>query len=56
MCVKTQFVTTYFAIVVREVDDKFHQNFQIGLQINPHTYIGMNIICATWSNETLSND
>jgi hypothetical protein len=30
-CMKTQFVTTWTLAIVREVGDKFHQNFQIDL-------------------------
>jgi hypothetical protein len=30
-CMKTQFVTTWTLAIVREVGDKFHQNFQVDL-------------------------
>jgi Leu/Phe-tRNA-protein transferase len=30
-CMKTQFATTWTLAIVREVHDKFHQNFQVDL-------------------------
>ncbi len=47
-CVRTQFVTIYISTSIREVHDRFHQNFQIGLQINLHRYRGMSFKCTTW--------
>jgi len=30
-CMKTQFVATWILAIIREVGDKFHQNFQVDL-------------------------
>jgi len=45
---RTQFTTTWIPIAINKVDDKFHQNFQVGLQVNPHRYMGGNLGCTTW--------
>jgi uncharacterized protein YktB (UPF0637 family) len=40
--VKTQFTITWTPIVVKEVGDRFHQKFQIGLWIDPCRYMRTN--------------
>ncbi len=40
---KTKFAATWILIVVKEASDKFHQNFQASLWVDPHRYIGMNL-------------
>ncbi len=46
--VKTQFITTWTLIIIKEVGDKFHKNFQTCLQIDPCKYMGANLGCTTW--------
>jgi hypothetical protein len=45
---RAQFTTTWTPIAINKVGDKFHQNFQVGLQVNPHRYMGVNLGCTTW--------
>ncbi len=43
---RTQFVTTWFPCY-KGVGDQFFQSFQVGLEIDPCKYKGMNLGCTT---------
>jgi len=46
-CIVTQFTIAWTSITIKEVSHRFHQNFQIGLQIDSHKYMGVNLGCIT---------
>jgi hypothetical protein len=46
--IRPQFSAPWTLTIIKEISDKFHHNFQVGLQINSHRYIGANLGCATW--------
>jgi hypothetical protein len=45
--VRTQFITAWTP-TIKEVGDRFHQNFQASLWVNPHRYMGANLGCTIW--------
>ncbi len=46
--VKAQFVVAWILASIKEVRDKFHLIFQVGLQANPCRCKGVNLGCITW--------
>ncbi len=47
-CVRTKFIVVWTLVVVIEVDDCFHQEFQASLCVDPHKYKGVNMGYTTW--------
>ncbi len=45
---RTQFIATWTPTTIKEVGDRFHQNFQASLWIDPHKYIDANLGCTIW--------
>jgi hypothetical protein len=37
------FIATWSSLVVKEVGDKFHSNFKVGMQVEPSRYRGVNL-------------
>jgi hypothetical protein len=40
---RATFIQAWSPIAIRDVGDQFHNNFTIGLQINPYGYKGVNL-------------
>ncbi len=47
-CVKTQFIIVWNPLVITKVGHHFHHDFQVGLQANPHMYMGVNLGYIAW--------
>jgi hypothetical protein len=45
---RTQFPATWTPTTIKEVGDRFHQNFQASLQADPRKYMGVNLGCTSW--------
>jgi hypothetical protein len=45
---KTQFNAPWTSTIIKEVGDRFHHNFQVGLQTYLNRYMGANLGCTTW--------
>ncbi len=41
--VRAQFIATWTPTTIKEVGDKFHQNFHASLQVDPQRYMGANL-------------
>jgi hypothetical protein len=50
--VRAQFIVIWTPTTTKEVGDKFHQNFQASLQVDPHRYMGVNLGQIYTSNTT----
>ncbi len=48
---RTQFIITWTPTTIKEVGDRFHQNFQASLQVDPRRYMGANLGCTIWVHQ-----
>ncbi len=44
---RTNFMSAWFVVVIREASDRFHQNFAMGLKEHPLLYKGVNLGIST---------
>ncbi len=42
-CIRIEFISTYFAILINEESNQFYQNFQLGFLIHPLSYRATNL-------------
>jgi hypothetical protein len=53
---RTQFSAPWTSTIIKEVGDKFHHNFQVGLQTYLNRYMGANLGAQHGFNKRLDNE
>ncbi len=53
---KAQFIATWIPTIIKDVDDRFHLNFQADLQIDTSRYMGANLGCIIWVHNRLGSE
>ncbi len=51
MLARKQFTIAWTLATIAEMGDHFHHDFQVGIPIDPHKYMGVNLGYITWAQQ-----